>query len=86
MEQIKNKIITTNDLSKETEQKLIKFFNDVIDPKDLAKAIRQLHYVIALSLIIEEETVYAQKKNLKKGFHWLNELAEILDPYFEVGY
>ncbi|PBJ13084.1 hypothetical protein [Flavobacterium sp. ACN6] len=76
--------MATNDLSKETEKRLLDFFNDVIDAKDLAKAIRQLTYVIALSLVMEEETVYTQKENLKKGFYWLNELAEILHPYLEV--
>ncbi|MFD1603565.1 hypothetical protein ACFSJW_11390 [Flavobacterium artemisiae] len=76
--------MVTESISKETEKRLLDFFNDVVDPKDLAKAIRQLHYIIALSLVMEEETVYAQKENLKKGFYWLNELAEILHPYLEV--
>lgn len=81
---LKNKTMATESISKETEKRLITFFNELIDPKDLAKAIRQLHYVIGLSLVMEEETVYAQKENLKKGFYWLNELAEILHPYLEV--
>ncbi len=76
--------MATNDLSKETEKRLLDFFNNVIDAKDLAKAIRQLTYVIALSLVMEEETAYSQKENLKKGFYWLTELAEILHPYLEV--
>ncbi|WDF63828.1 hypothetical protein [Flavobacterium sp. KACC 22763] len=78
--------MATNDLSKETEKRLLDFFNNVIDAKDLAKAIRQLNYAIALVVMKDEERgyVYAQRENLEKGFYWLNELAEILHPYLEV--
>lgn len=78
--------MSTNDLSKETEKRLLDFFNNVIDAKDLAKAIRQLNYAIALVVMRDDERgyVYAQKENLEKGFYWLNELAEILHPYLEV--
>jgi hypothetical protein len=78
--------MATNDLSEETEKKLLDFFNNVIDAKDLAKAIRQLNYAIALVVMRDDERgyVYAQKENLEKGFYWLNELAEILHPYLEV--
>ncbi|WP_264552582.1 hypothetical protein [Flavobacterium sp. N2038] len=78
--------MNTDHLSKETEKRLLDFFNNVIDPKDLAKAIRQLNYVIALSIVRDEEngTIYCQRENLEKGFYWLNELAEILHPYLEV--
>ena len=78
--------MATNNLSEETEKKLLDFFNNVIDAKDLAKAIRQLNYAIALVVMRDDERgyVYAQKENLEKGFYWLNELAEILHPYLEV--
>ena len=78
--------MATNDLSKETEKRLLDFFNNVIDAKDLAKAIRQLNYAIALVVMRDDERgyVYAQKENLEKGFYWLNELAETLNPYLEV--
>lgn len=78
--------MATNNLSKETEKRLLDFFNNVIDAKDLAKAIRQLNYAIALVVMRDDERgyVYAQKENLEKGFYWLNELAEILHPYLEV--
>ncbi|MEN0009027.1 hypothetical protein [Flavobacterium nitrogenifigens] len=71
---------------KETEKRLLDFFNNVIDAKDLAKAIRQLNYAIALVVMKDDERgyVYAQRENLEKGFYWLNELAEILHPYLEV--
>ncbi len=83
---LKNKTMATGDLSKETEKRLLDFFNNVIDAKDLAKAIRQLNYAIALVVLRDDERgyVYAQKENLEKGFYWLNELAEILHPYLEV--
>lgn len=78
--------MSTEKLSKETEKKLLDFFNNVIEPKDLAKAIRQSNYLIALSIVRENEngTIYSQRENIEKGFYWLNELAEILDPYLEV--
>lgn len=78
--------MATGDISKETEKRLLEFFNNVIDAKDLAKAIRQLNYAIALVVLRDDERgyVYAQKENLEKGFYWLNELAEILHPYLEV--
>jgi len=78
--------MATGSISKETEKRLLEFFNNVIDAKDLAKAIRQLNYAIALVVLRDDERgyVYAQKENLEKGFYWLNELAEILHPYLEV--
>ncbi|KAF2339600.1 hypothetical protein [Flavobacterium nitrogenifigens] len=78
--------MNAKNLSKETEKRLLDFFNNVIDAKDLAKAIRQLNYAIALVVMKDDERgyVYAQRENLEKGFYWLNELAEILHPYLEV--
>ena len=75
--------MSKNNLSKETEKKLLDFFDNTIDPESFAKAIRQLNYVIALSKVLEDENKYAQKENLKQGFHWLTELAEIVNPYLE---
>ncbi|SMO58184.1 hypothetical protein SAMN06265220_102318 [Flavobacterium nitrogenifigens] len=79
-------MMNAKNLSKETEKRLLDFFNNVIDAKDLAKAIRQLNYAIALVVMKDDERgyVYAQRENLEKGFYWLNELAEILHPYLEV--
>lgn len=72
---LKNKTMATNDLSEETEKRLLDFFNNVIDAKDLAKAIRQLNYAIALIVMRDDERgyAYAQKENLEKGFiGWMN--------------
>ncbi|CAC9973881.1 hypothetical protein FLAPXU55_01570 [Flavobacterium panici] len=76
--------MSTNTLSKETEIRLTDFFNKTVDPESLAKAIRQINYLIALSIIRDCETFQNEKTNLEKGYYWLNELAEILNPYFEV--
>ena len=76
--------MSTNILSKETELRLAEFFNKTVEPKSLAKAIRQINYLIALSIIRDCETFQTEKVNLEKGYYWLNELAEILHPYLEV--
>lgn len=76
--------MSVNTLSKETELRLADFFNKTVDPESLAKAIRQINYLIALSVIRDCETFQNEKTNLEKGYYWLNELAEILNPYFEV--
>jgi len=76
--------MSTNHLSKETETRLIDFFSNKIDPKDLAKTIRYLNYVIALGVMRKDETLKLQIIKIEEGFYWLNELAEILHPYLEV--
>jgi hypothetical protein len=78
--------MTTEKLSKEEEKRLIDFFNTAIDLNTLAKAIRRLNYIIALSIIRDDEkgTIYSERYNLDQGFYWLNEFAEVLDPYLEV--
>lgn len=76
--------MSTNHLSKETETRLIDFFSNKIDPKDLAKTIRYLNYVIALGVMRKDETLKLQIIKIEEGFYWLNELAEILHPYLDV--
>jgi len=76
--------MSTNTLSKEAKTRLIDFFNKSVDPKVMAKTIRRLNYVLALSMMRECETILIEKTNLEDGFYWLNELAEILNPYFDV--
>lgn len=75
--------MTTQNLSKETETRLIDFFSNKIDPKDLAKIIRNLNYIIALGVMRKDETLKIRLSKIEDGFYWLNELAEILDPYLE---
>jgi ferredoxin-fold anticodon binding domain-containing protein len=47
------RIMSTSNLSKETEKNLIDFFNKSVDPKVMAKAIRQLNYIVALGVMRE---------------------------------
>ena len=71
-------------LSKETETRLTEFFTNIIDPKDMAKTIRQVNYMLALSALRECETVKSEIKNLENSFYCMNRLAEALDPYLDV--
>ncbi len=70
--------MSTKTLSKEAEIRLMNFFNDRIDPIDMAKAIRQVNLTLALGAINEQENVQSK---LGDSFYWLNELAETLNPY-----
>lgn len=80
----KNKTMTTENLSKEIETRLIEFFTKTIDPEEMAKTIRQVNYVLSLCTIRGCETVETEFNNLEDNFYWLNKLAEVLDPYLEV--
>lgn len=76
--------MSTNHLSKEAETRLMNFFNTTIDPKGMAKALRQVNYVMALGVMREHETLHNEITKLENSFYWLNELAEILNPYLDV--
>ena len=76
--------MSTNTLSKEEELRLTDFFNKSVDPKFMAKTIRQVNHILALSLMRECETLEIEKTTLENGFYWLNQFAEILNPYLEV--
>ncbi|RKR11296.1 hypothetical protein C8C83_3014 [Flavobacterium sp. 90] len=76
--------MSTNTLSKEAETRLIDFFSKSVDPQSLAKKIRKLNYILALSIMRDCETLENNKINIEDGFYWLNELAEILNPYLDV--
>jgi hypothetical protein len=80
----KNKTMTTESLSKETETRLINFFRNTIDSEDMAKTIRQVNYVLSLCAMRGCETVETEFNNLEDNFYWLNKLAEVLDPYLDV--
>ncbi|MCV9931562.1 hypothetical protein OIU80_04655 [Flavobacterium sp. LS1R47] len=71
--------MSENKLSKETEIRLTDFFNKSIDPKSMAKAIRQVNHTLSLSLMRGSEI-----KDIEDDFYWLNKLAEALDPYLDV--
>ncbi|TPG45127.1 hypothetical protein [Flavobacterium pectinovorum] len=74
----------TNTLSKEAETRLMNFFNHTIDPKDMAKAIRQANYLLTLGIMREDKKLQNEIVNLENSFYWLNQLAEILNPYLDV--
>lgn len=76
--------MSTNTLSKETETRLLNFFNTTINPDDMAKALRQANYILALGIIRNDETLQQETIKLENSFYWLNELAEILNPYLDV--
>ena len=79
----KNKTMTTENLSKEIETRLIEFFTKTINPEEMAKTIRQVNYVLSLCAIRGCETVETEFNNIEDNFYWLNKLAEVLDPYLE---
>ena len=84
LDNIKNKTMTTEGLSKEVETRLKDFFIDVMDPEDMAKTIRQVNHILSLCVMRGCETVESEVKNIEDNFYWLNKLAEALDPYLDV--
>jgi len=78
------KIMNKNHLSKEVETRLKDFLIAVIEPQDLAKAIRKVNYALSLCVMRGCETVESEVNNIEDNFYWLNKLAEALDPYLDV--
>ncbi|CAD0001614.1 hypothetical protein [Flavobacterium salmonis] len=76
--------MSINNLSEETEIRLIDFFKNNINPGDMAKVIRQVNYILALSVLREFETLQAEINNLQNSFYCMNKLAEALDPYLDL--
>lgn len=75
--------MSTNNFPKETEIRLTEFFTNIIDPKDMAKAIRQINYMLALSALRECKTL-PEKISIENSFYCMNRLAEALDPYLDI--
>ena len=68
-----------------TNEKLNLFFDKTIDEVSMAKHIRRINYILALTTIREDETKNPMNKDwLDNGFYWLNELAEVLDPNLDI--
>ncbi|MFH6998638.1 hypothetical protein ACHRVZ_11950 [Flavobacterium sp. FlaQc-57] len=76
--------MSTNTFSKEAETRLMNFFNNKIDPQEMAKSIRQVNYVLALGALRQHETLQNEATSLENSFYWLNELAEVLNPYLDL--
>ncbi|MFD1604700.1 hypothetical protein ACFSJW_14915 [Flavobacterium artemisiae] len=71
----------TNTLSKEAETRLIDFLNPIIDPEDRTKILKQVNCILALGISGQHETLQIGLANFEDNYYWLNELAEILNPY-----
>jgi len=78
-----NKIMTTRNLSNEIQTRLNNLFTDDIDCKEMAKMIREVNNALSLSVMRKCETIESGIKNVDDNFYWLNQLAEVLDPYLE---
>ncbi|MCD0464089.1 hypothetical protein D0817_23270 [Flavobacterium cupreum] len=76
--------MSTNTFSKETELRLNDFFTQSIDPESMAKTIRHVNYLLALGVMRDHEPLHSDKRSLEVCFYWMNELAEILNPYLDV--
>lgn len=76
--------MTTENLSKEVKTRIKDFFIYTIEPKDLAKTIRQVNYALSLCSMRGCETLESELNNIDDNFYWLNKLAEVLDPYLDV--
>lgn len=73
--------MSTNHLSKEVETRLIDFFTKTIDPKDMAKTIRQINYILSLHAMKDFETMHG-KSNIEYNFYCMNRLAEVFRSLF----
>ncbi|KAF2339818.1 hypothetical protein [Flavobacterium tistrianum] len=76
--------MSTNYFSEEVETRLKVFFTEIIDPKDMAKTIRKVNYLLSLYSMRTCKTDETELPNMDDNFFWLNKLAEVLDPYLEV--
>lgn len=74
----------TKSLSTEAETRIKDFFINTIEPKDLAKTIRQVNYALSMCSMRGCETLESELNNIDDNFYWLNKFAEVLDPYLDV--
>ncbi|WP_119790366.1 hypothetical protein [Flavobacterium anhuiense] len=56
--------MSTKTLSKEAEIGLMNFFNDRIDPLDMARAIRQVNLTLALGVLNDQENIQTNATKL----------------------
>lgn len=73
-----------NNLSTETQIRLLNFFNDRIEPEEMAKTLRQINITLALGVMSEHEELQNEIAKLRDSLYWLNELAETLNPYLDL--
>lgn len=46
--------------------------------------IRQVNYALTLCSMRGCETLESELPNIDDNFYWMNKLAEVFDPYFDV--
>ncbi|MEO8255174.1 MAG: hypothetical protein ABI554_12400 [Flavobacterium sp.] len=66
----------------EVNEKIINFFDKTIGTKDFAKFIRRTNYILSLTAIRDNDNLI-DKDWLDNSYYWLNEFAEVLDPYLD---
>lgn len=76
--------MNANKISKETQIRLLNFFNERIEPLEMAKTLRQVNFTLALGVMSEHEELQNEINKLRDNFYWLNELAETLNPYLDL--
>ena len=67
------------------EEKIKEFLNRDIDPKTLALYLRKYNHAIISNemerLSVDFEYMYLDE--IKDGYYWVNQVAELLDPYLK---
>ncbi|MNL12236.1 hypothetical protein D3C87_1330990 [compost metagenome] len=48
---------------------------------NMVKILRQVNCILALGVMRQHETLQIGLTNFEDNYYWLNELAEILNPY-----
>ncbi|MFH6986741.1 hypothetical protein ACHRVW_03250 [Flavobacterium collinsii] len=76
--------MATKNISSDVETRLKDFFKDFIEPKDMARMLRQVNYVLSVSSMRGCEAIETELSSIDDNFYWLNKLAEVLDPYLDV--
>lgn len=76
--------MATKNISSGVEARLRDFFTDFIEPKDMARILRQVNYALSVSSMRGCEAIETELSSIDDNFYWLNKLAEALDPYLDV--
>lgn len=66
-------------MNAEEVKKIQEFFDCQIDSKEFAKHLRRLNHVIAVVNLDQQADI--NNELISESFHWVNNFAEILDPY-----
>lgn len=69
--------------TKNIDIKILSFFDDITTPKDFARSLRRVNYILSLQSLRNNEDDAIKREWLDEGFYILNEFAETLDPVLE---